>query len=79
MENLIKKSCKELGITQKELAEKIGYGVDAVNRAVSTGEISNQMKKAIELLLENANLRDDLKGYTLFQNLLKNAIKEALR
>jgi transcriptional regulator with XRE-family HTH domain len=79
MENLIKEACKILGITQKELAEKIGYGVDAVNRAVSTGEISNQMKKAIELLLENENFKNELKGYNLFKALLKNAVKEALK
>jgi transcriptional regulator with XRE-family HTH domain len=30
-ENLVKKTCKELGITQKELAEKIGVSSNAIS------------------------------------------------
>jgi predicted transcriptional regulator len=31
-ENLVKKTCKELGITQKELAEKIGVSPHTITR-----------------------------------------------
>jgi len=31
-ENLVKKTCKELGITQKELAERIGVSVQTLSR-----------------------------------------------
>ncbi len=30
-ENLVKKTCRELGITQKELAEKIGVSSNAIS------------------------------------------------
>ncbi len=46
-ENLVKKTCRELGITQKELAEKIGVAPVSISRW-SRGE--HQIPKNIELL-----------------------------
>jgi DNA-binding XRE family transcriptional regulator len=57
-ENLVKKTCRELGITQKELAEKIGVsphtitrwnkdGLDKTSKALLKGLIYE--KKFIEL------------------------------
>ena len=31
-ENLVKKTCQELGITQKELAEKTGFSEDSISK-----------------------------------------------
>jgi transcriptional regulator with XRE-family HTH domain len=31
-ENLVKKTCKELGITQKELAEKTGFSKESISK-----------------------------------------------
>ncbi|EJF07551.1 Helix-turn-helix protein [Thiovulum sp. ES] len=58
-ENLVKKTCRELGITQKELAEQIGVAPVSISRW-SRGE--NQIPKNIELLfktlVENKNLKN---------------------
>ena len=56
-ENIVKLTCKELGITQKELAERIGYSESIVRQVASSGNISEPMKKAIELIVENYNLK----------------------
>jgi DNA-binding XRE family transcriptional regulator len=42
-ENLVKKTCKELGITQKELAEKVGIKPESLNSSVSRGKVSKQI------------------------------------
>jgi DNA-binding XRE family transcriptional regulator len=55
MSNLIKDTCKQLGITQKELAEKMGVAEGTVKNWSSTGNlpewsikfISNMMEKRI--------------------------------
>jgi len=73
-ENIVKKVCKELGITQKELAERIGYKVDTINKTSSTGKISEPLKKAIELLLEVENLKKELQNYEELKNALKKTI-----
>ena len=74
-ENIVKKVCKELGITQKELAERIGYKVDTINKAASTGKVSEPLKKAIELLIELENTKKELQNYEE----LKKALKKALQ
>ncbi len=39
-ENIVKKVCKELGLTYKELGEHIGYSESAIKMAASTGKIN---------------------------------------
>jgi DNA-binding XRE family transcriptional regulator len=45
-ENLVKKTCRELGINQKQLAEKIG-----INQKTLTNWQNRKMKKYAEVLL----------------------------
>jgi len=59
-ENIVKRTCKELGITQKELAERLGVSKPSVDRWASTGEIPESSKKLIKLLLENEKLSSEL-------------------
>ena|GEM_PF-3219990 len=47
-ENLVKKTCKELGVTQKELAEMLGVSQDTVSNWTK-----GKPKKIIEVLLES--------------------------
>jgi len=70
-ENLIKKVCKELNLTYKQLGEAIGYSESAISNAAATGKISNQVKKAIELYLENLQLKQELEKYNQLKKLLK--------
>ena len=70
MENIVKKVCKELGITQKELAEMLDIPAGTISRWASTDEIPKTARIALELLLENKKLKEKV-------NVLKQ-LKEAL-
>ncbi len=70
--NIIKQVCKELGITQKELAERIGIPSGTVSRWASTGDIPKTARLALELLLENKELKEKLKVLALLKNTLEN-------
>jgi len=72
-DNIVKQTCKELGLTYRELAESIGYGENSISNA-SRGEVSKAMTKAIELYLGNLELEKQLQDYSA----LKNAIKKAI-
>ena len=61
-DNPIKRVTKILGITIKELAEKISYGESTVKNASAKNEISLSMKRSIELYFENVKLRKELKN-----------------
>jgi DNA-binding transcriptional regulator YiaG len=51
-ENLVKKTCRELGITQKELAEKIGVNAKTVSDwTVGRLQITPAMSKLLNLLI----------------------------
>jgi transcriptional regulator with XRE-family HTH domain len=70
-ENLVKKTCRELGITQKELAEKIGITESGLKTALFRNNLSNQIIKNIELLLENYKLKLKLEKTEEFKTNLK--------
>ena len=56
--HLVKKVSKELGLTYKELGEKIGYSENTLRYSVSKNQLSGQLKKAIELYLEIIKLKE---------------------
>ena len=53
----IKQVSKQLGLTYRELGEAIGYSESTLRKSVSKNEISPQLKKALELYLENISLK----------------------
>jgi transcriptional regulator with XRE-family HTH domain len=67
-ENLVKKTCKELGITQKQLAEKIGIS-DRTLSKYATNKIPKNIENHLKLILENKKQKD------VFKN-LKSSILE---
>ncbi len=73
-ENIVKKVCAELGITQRELAEKIGMSADSLNNAVNQNKISKMAEAAINLLLEVETLKKELSKYENLKNALKDAV-----
>ena len=70
-ENLIKKTCKELGLTYRELGEAIGYSESAIKNA-AVGAVSEPMQFAINLYLENLALKEKLAISDNFRQNLKN-------
>ena len=71
-ENIVKRACKELGVTQKELAEMLDVPNGTVNRWASTGDIPKMAQVALEQMLrlkEYEEMSENLsKGFkTLFK------------
>jgi len=73
-EHLIKRVSKELGLTYKELGEKIGYSESNLRRSVSQKQMSIQLQKAIEMFLKIKELEKELKN----TNKLKSTLKELI-
>ena len=69
--NPIKNTCKELNLTYKQLGEAIGYGEGAIKNSASTGNVSEPMRKAIELYKETLNLKKELDKLESLKIILK--------
>lgn len=73
-ENIVKRVCKELGITQRELADRIGMSADSLNNAVNQNKISKMAGTAINLVLEVETLKKELSKYENLKSALKDAV-----
>ncbi|QCD44675.1 helix-turn-helix domain-containing protein [Campylobacter mucosalis] len=60
MDNIVKKVCKELGITQKELAERMSVHPNMPAKWSSGDEPSAMAVKFMELLLEHEKIKSKL-------------------
>lgn len=70
--NIVKQVCKELGVTQKELAEELGVSEGTVNRwASKPEEVTPQAMKTFNLILENVELKRKVNKYSDFFKMLK--------
>jgi DNA-binding XRE family transcriptional regulator len=76
-ENLVKKTCKELGITQKELAKKIGVKPESLNSSISRGKISLQVEHSLNMLLQINELQKELENYKILGNSIKQIINNS--
>lgn len=72
--SILKRVCSVLNITYAQLAEQIGYSEGNINKVASTGNISEPLKKAIELYLRNLELEKQLEDYEAFKTLVRKAI-----
>jgi len=66
-ENIVKQTAKELGMTYKELAEAIGVSEGTLSNATSTGKVSKQLEKSLELLKENQSMKKDFEIINKFK------------
>ncbi|MBR8461511.1 XRE family transcriptional regulator [Campylobacter sp. faydin G-105] len=73
-DNIVKRVCAELGITQRELAERIGMSADSLNNAVSNNKVSQQTQKFLNFMLEHEELKKELSKYENLKNALKDAV-----
>jgi predicted transcriptional regulator len=78
-ENLVKKTCRELGITQKELAEKIGVKAESLSSSLSRGKITNQVIKSINMLEKIHKLELNLENCYQKQETFKEIISGKTR
>jgi len=56
--NLITKICKELGITQKELANQTGYARETLSRWKSSNDIPKSAENHLMLLMKYNKFRE---------------------
>jgi DNA-binding XRE family transcriptional regulator len=71
-ENLVKKTCRELGITQKELAEKLNLSLPTINRWSSdNSKIPKLGKIALSLIIENISYKFKFNQLKNAQNILQ--------
>lgn len=68
--NIVKETAKELGMTNKELADAIGVSEGALNNASSTGKITKQVERSLELLKQNYSMKKDFEIISKFKELL---------
>ena len=74
--HLVKKVSKELGLTYKELGEKIGYSESSLRKTVSNNTLSSQLKTAIELYLDNLQLKQEINELEDFKNTFRTFLKK---
>ncbi|WP_370521235.1 hypothetical protein [Helicobacter winghamensis] len=75
-QNLIKKTCKELGLTYRELGERIGYSESGIKTAISTNKISEPMQKSLEMLSKINLLEKEIQNQKDFKEAFKRFLKE---
>jgi hypothetical protein len=73
--HLVKRVSKELGLTYKELGKEIGYSESNLRRSVSTNQLSLQLKKALDLYLENSKFKQKEKETKELKDILRALIK----
>ncbi|WP_258031429.1 helix-turn-helix domain-containing protein [Campylobacter concisus] len=69
-DNIVKRVCKELNITQRELAEIIKVNAGTPAQWVSKGEVPPTYQYLLELMLENKHLKEKIAKLTAFKELL---------
>ena len=71
-DNIVKQLCKEIGITQKELAKVLEVPEGTVSSWAVKNEIPRLGKKAIEFYIENRKKEEIIQSYKSFVDLLQN-------
>ena len=69
-ENIVKKVCKQLGITQKELAEKMGVSEGTMRNWSSQNNPPEWAVKFMNLLLEYEEVKDKAEKAKLLATLI---------
>lgn len=68
--NIVKRVCKELGVTQKELAEKIGVHEGTVRKWSSGETTPDWAAKFLDLIIENEKNKEIVLKFKEVLNLL---------
>ena len=68
-ENLINMTCRKYKLTKEQLADKIGASASTIRNSASSGEISEKTKVAIELFLENQDLKEQVQEFNIIKQI----------
>ena len=77
-DNIVKRVCKELGITQRELAEIIKVNPGTPAQWVTKGEVPPTYQYLLELMLENKHLKEKIAKLTAFKELLDEIQRDGI-
>ena len=72
-DNIVKRLCKEMGITQKELAKILEIPEGTVSSWAVKNEIPRLGKKAIEFYMQNQKQKEVIKSYKNFVDMLQKS------
>ncbi len=72
--NIIKKTCLDLDCTQSELAYMLGIKEQSLRNMISKNKFTTQLIKAINLLVENQKLKQELQDCISFKKSLQKFI-----
>ena len=68
--SIVKKVCREYGITQIELAKRLDIPRGTISRWVSTGNIPRTANLALNLMIKNRELERQLDTFRAFKEAL---------
>lgn len=74
-QNIVKRVCKELGITQRELAERMGVSQNMPAAWATQTQPSEMAVKFMELLIEHENIKKQLDKFKTAFKLIDEAKK----
>ncbi|ALF45094.1 MULTISPECIES: helix-turn-helix domain-containing protein [Campylobacter] len=75
--NIVKRVCAELGITQKELAQRLGIHITAVQKWVANADnLPEHTIKTLDLLLENHELKNKVEKINTLLQIISELQKE---
>lgn len=73
--NIVKQTCIELNISQGDLAYILGVKEQSLRNMISKNSFSTQIKRSINLLIENHQLHEKLKECSDFKKIIKKFIE----
>jgi len=73
--NIVKEASEKLGLSYNQLGEKIGVKGSTLNKVASTGEISEQIRTAINLYLKTVEQSEELETLNKLKKILKDIIE----
>lgn len=71
----LKVFCKEMGLTYKELADKLGMSEGGLKNAIINDKITASIEHSFNMYKRILELENELKEFTALKNILKNITK----
>ena len=75
-ENIVKRVCREYGLTYDQLGQEVGFSKSAINNAMVRNDISRQLEQSILLFLRVKELEKKQESINSFKESLKGFLKD---
>lgn len=64
--------CKEQDLAYHQIAKILGYSEPTIHSSIKRGEFSAPFNRALELFIENLELKKEVENFRLIKKLLKD-------